>query len=74
MIIALDTTGSKRAAGIVPHLVRSVPTDPDRALFPENDDYERLVGRVIRRSTHIISSGFSRTIEVSNTNMEERMK
>ena len=34
----------------MPHLIRSVPTDPDRALFPENDDYETLVGRVIRRS------------------------
>jgi hypothetical protein len=27
-----------------------VPTDPDRALLPGNDDYETLVGRVIRRS------------------------
>ena len=27
-----------------------MPTDPDRALFPENDDYETLVGRILRRS------------------------
>jgi hypothetical protein len=26
-----------------------VPTDPDRALFPYNDDYEAVTGRVIRR-------------------------
>jgi hypothetical protein len=31
---ALDRMGSTKAAGIVPHLIRSVPTDPDRALFP----------------------------------------
>ncbi len=50
IIEALDAMGSTRAAGIVPHLIRSVPTDPDRALFPGNDDYETLVGRVLRRS------------------------
>jgi HEAT repeat protein len=50
IIAALDAIGSERAAAIVPHLVRSVPTDPDRALFPQNDDYEILVGRVTRRS------------------------
>jgi HEAT repeat protein len=50
IIEALDAMGSTRTAGIVPHLIRSVPTDPDRALFPNNDDYETLVGRVIRRS------------------------
>lgn len=50
VIIALDGMGSTRGAAIVPQLVASVPTDPDRALFPENDDYETLVGRVIRRS------------------------
>ena len=37
-------------AAIVPHLIRSVPTDPDRALLPGNDDCETLVGRVIRRA------------------------
>lgn len=47
---ALDAIGSTRATPIVPHLIRSVPTDTDRALFPENDDYETLIGRVIRRS------------------------
>lgn len=47
---ALDHLGSKRAGGIVSHLIRSVPTDPDRALFLYNDDCETLVGRVIRRS------------------------
>ena len=47
---ALDAMGSTRAAGIVPHLIRSVPTDTDRALFPGNDDCETLIGRVIRRS------------------------
>lgn len=50
IIEALDALGSTRTAGIAPHLIRSVPTDPDRALFPENDDYETLVGRVLRRS------------------------
>ncbi|OHB85968.1 MAG: hypothetical protein A2V98_09340 [Planctomycetes bacterium RBG_16_64_12] len=50
IIAALDALGSTRAAVIVPQLIRSVPTDPDRALFPENDDYETLVGRVTGRS------------------------
>ena len=50
IIAALDAMGSTRAGGIVPHLIRSVPTDPDRALFPESDTYEVLVGRVILRS------------------------
>ena len=50
IIAALDAIGSTRAAAIVPQLIRSVPTDPDRALFPQNDDYELLVGRLIRRS------------------------
>ncbi len=50
IIAALDEIGSTRAAAIVPQLIRSVPTDPDRALFPQNDDYETVVGRLIRRS------------------------
>jgi len=50
IITALDALGSARATAIVPQLIRSVPTDPDRALFPQNDDYELLVGRLIRRS------------------------
>ncbi|HMJ89355.1 MAG TPA: HEAT repeat domain-containing protein, partial [Candidatus Acidoferrum sp.] len=50
IIDALDALGSTRAAAIVPQLIRSVPTDPDRGLFLQNDDYEVLVGRLIRRS------------------------
>ncbi len=50
IIEALDANGFTGAASIVPDLIRSVPTDPDRALLPGNDDYETLVGRVVRRS------------------------
>ncbi len=50
IIEALDATGATNTAAILPHLIRSVPTDPDRALLPGNDDCETLVGRVIRRS------------------------
>ena len=50
IIEALDALGATNTATIVPALIRSVPTDPDRALLPGNDDYETLVGRVIRRS------------------------
>ena len=50
IIAALDRIGSTRAADIAPQLIRSVPTDPDRALFPESDTYETFVGRVILRS------------------------
>ena len=46
---ALDTLGSTRASSILPHLIRSLPVDPDRALLLPNDDCETLVGRVIRR-------------------------
>lgn len=46
---ALDHQGSLRAASTVPHLIRSVPTDPDRALLLCTDDCEAVVGRVIRR-------------------------
>ena len=46
---ALDHQGSVRAASSVPHLIRSVPTDPDRALLLCTDDCEAVVGRVIRR-------------------------
>ena len=46
---ALDAIGSKRAGDIVGHLIRSVPTDPDRALMLHNDDCEAITGRVIRR-------------------------
>ena len=50
IIEALDRIGSTHAGPLVPQLIRSVPTDPDRALYLENDTYELLVGRVIRRS------------------------
>ena len=49
IIEALDAMGSTQTRQIVPHLIHSVPIDPDRALLLENDDYEKLVGRVIRR-------------------------
>ncbi len=49
IVEALDTLSATNAAALVPHLIRCVPTDPDRALFPENDDCETLIGRVIRR-------------------------
>ncbi|MGZ5543702.1 MAG: HzsA-related protein, partial [Limisphaerales bacterium] len=50
IIEALDQGPCASARSIVPQLIRSVPTDPDRALFADNDDYETLVGRLIRRS------------------------
>lgn len=50
IIEALDRIGSEKAEPIVPHIIRSIPTDPDRALFLETDTYELLAGRVIRRS------------------------
>jgi HEAT repeat protein len=46
---ALDAQGSTRARDILPHLIRSLPVDQDRALLLENDDCETLTGRVIRR-------------------------
>jgi HEAT repeat protein len=50
IVEALDAMGSKRAGKIIPNMIRSVPTDPDRALLLGNDDCETLVGRVIRRN------------------------
>lgn len=50
IVAALDQLGSRAAGSQVPALVRMVPTDPDRALMPASDDFETLVGRVIRRS------------------------
>lgn len=47
---ALDARGVAAARPIVPNLIRSLPTDVDRALFCFNDDCEALVGRVIRRA------------------------
>lgn len=46
----LDRMASHRAGPIVPHLIRSVPTDVDRALLLETDDCETMTGRVIRRA------------------------
>jgi hypothetical protein len=46
---ALDALGTTQADRIVPHLMRSVPVDPDRALLLCNDDCEALTGRVLRR-------------------------
>jgi hypothetical protein len=47
---ALDARQCTKAADIVPHLIRSVPIDPDRGLFLGNDDCEALVGRMIRHN------------------------
>lgn len=48
IVEALDTLSSTNAVRLVPHLIRCVPTDPDRALFLENDDCETLIGRFLR--------------------------
>jgi HEAT repeat protein len=50
VIAALDWIGSTRTGTVLPQVIRSVPTDPDRALFLQSDTYELLVGRLIRRS------------------------
>lgn len=50
LLEALDRIGCTRTGPWVPALIRSVPTDPDRGLFLANDEYETLVGRLIRRS------------------------
>ncbi|MCX7006891.1 MAG: HEAT repeat domain-containing protein [Kiritimatiellaeota bacterium] len=47
---ALDARGATKAAAQSPRLIESVPTDFDRALMPGNDDYETIIGRVIRRN------------------------
>ncbi len=49
IVEALDGMASTNAAALLPHLIRCVPTDPDRALFLPNDDCETLIGRVLRR-------------------------
>jgi HEAT repeat protein len=49
IMAALDAMKSQQAGSILGDLIRSLPIDPDRALFLENDDYEILVGRIIRR-------------------------
>ncbi len=50
LLEALEWLGSTRAGLLVPAVIRSIPTDPDRGLFLDNDDYEVLAGRLIRRS------------------------
>ncbi len=50
IVESLDARGTEKLAALVPHLIRSLPIDPDRALMLELDDYEALVGRIIRRS------------------------
>lgn len=50
LIQALNGIGSTRCARLAGRLIESVPTDPDRALFPQNDDYENGVGALLRRS------------------------
>jgi len=49
IVEALDLMASTNALVLLPHLIRCVPTDPDRALFLPNDDCETLIGRVLRR-------------------------
>ncbi|MBI3921990.1 MAG: HEAT repeat domain-containing protein [Armatimonadetes bacterium] len=47
---ALDAMGTTDFRSLVPHLLRSIPIDTDRALLFENDSYEMLVRRVVNRS------------------------
>ena len=49
LLEAVDRLESTAINGLLPDIIRSVPIDPDRALFAYNDDYETLVGRLIRR-------------------------
>jgi len=46
----LDRAGSTRTAAFVPAIIRSLPIDVDRQLLFELDDYERVAGRMVRRS------------------------
>jgi HEAT repeat protein len=47
---ALNSIGSTKAAAIVPKLLASIPTDPDRALLFENDACEVMTARLVRLS------------------------
>jgi HEAT repeat protein len=47
---ALDAIGSTNTGKIVPLVVQSMPTDPDRGLLLETDAVERMIGRVVARS------------------------
>jgi HEAT repeat protein len=49
-LLGLDALGAGISdAATAAAAVRSLPTDPDRALFPASDDYEEVVGRLLRR-------------------------
>jgi HEAT repeat protein len=74
LVEALDFIGSTNAAALAPALIRSVPTDPDRALFPFNDDYEILVGRILRqnrRGSEVIETCLAMLGEVQATDSVE---
>ncbi|MBI4606842.1 MAG: HEAT repeat domain-containing protein [Planctomycetes bacterium] len=47
---ALDAMGSRRVAEVLPHVLRSIPIDTDRALLFELDSHEVLAGRLVHRS------------------------
>ncbi len=47
---ALDAADADGLDSRIPTLLRSIPTDPDRALLLEIDAYEALIGRLVRRS------------------------
>lgn len=71
---ALDAMGCTNAARIVPQMISSVPTDPDRALLMVNDDYEILTGRVIRRSgceADVVETCLSILGDAAYTNKQE---
>lgn len=46
---SLDAMGSTKTGPLAANLIRSAPTDVDRALMLETDDCEAIIGRVIRR-------------------------
>lgn len=51
LVEALDAMDRPVPGHIVPHLIRMLPTDPDRALLLTADDMETLVGRLVRRAS-----------------------
>jgi HEAT repeat protein len=50
VIEALDATEHPLPNQAVPALIQMLPTDPDRALLLTPDDFEVLVGRLVRRA------------------------
>ena len=58
MLEAFDALGTTQTQAIIPHILKSVPIDTDRALLHETDSYENLVARVVARS------GLGRQIDV----------